>query len=115
MAVTADVLEAPKRTRSVIVPLSEFLAGRAQEIFDEVRDSGTKIVIDENDNAVCMLMAPQEYIRMSDREDNIKLRAVAEDRLKHLDMSKLIPAEDVYRELGITQEDIDGWEDVELE
>ena len=52
---------------------------------------------------------------MSDDYNEIALLAVAEDRLKHFDMSNLIPAEEVYKEFGITQEDIDSWENIELE
>ncbi|MBQ9596096.1 MAG: hypothetical protein IJR35_09580 [Synergistaceae bacterium] len=99
-----------------IVPLSLFSQGKAGEVFEEVRRSGTKLVVDErDDSAVCIIMKPEDYMRMSDDYEEIKLRAVAEDRLNNLDRSKFIPAEEVYKEFGITQEDLDSWEDVELE
>ncbi len=99
-----------------IVPLSLFNQGKAGEVFEEVRRSGTKLVIDDrDDSAVCIIMKPEDYMKMSDDYNEIALLAIAEDRLKHFDESKLIPAEEVYKEFGITQEDIDSWEDVELE
>ena len=57
-------------------------------------------------------MSPEEY---SDKFNEAILVGIAKERLNHFDPSKLIPAEEVYKELGITEEDIDGWEDVELE
>ena len=94
------------------VPLSVFNEGRAGEIFAEVRHSGTKLVINSDDSTACVLMSPEEY---SDKFNEAILVGIAKERLNHFDPSTLIPAEEVYKELGITEEDIDGWEDVELE
>lgn len=99
-----------------IVPLSMFSQGKAGEVFEEVRRSGTKLVVDErDDSAVCIIMKPEDYMRMSDDYEEIKLRAVAEDRWKNFDRSKLISQEEMNRRLGITPEDLEGWEDIELE
>ncbi|MBQ9596095.1 MAG: hypothetical protein IJR35_09575 [Synergistaceae bacterium] len=99
-----------------IVPLSLFNQGKAGEVFEEVRRSGTKLVIDDrDDSAVCIIMKPEDYMKMSDDYNEIALLAVAEDRLKHFDESKLISQEEMDRRLGITPEDLEGWEDVELE
>lgn len=105
------MLSGVKRT----VPLSAFDEGRARQIFAEVRHSGTKIVVNDDDSAECVLMSPEEYVKMSDDYNDVRLMAVAEDRLKHFDRSKLISAEDFYREFGITQEMIDAMPEVELE
>ena len=40
---------------------------------------------------------------------------LAHERMANFDRSKLIPAEEVYKELGITEEDLEGWEEVEIE
>ncbi|MBQ7220065.1 MAG: hypothetical protein IJS28_03700 [Synergistaceae bacterium] len=98
-----------------IIPLSSFGNGSAGEIFAEVKRSGTKLVVDDDDRAIGIVMTPEEYMKMSDDHDNIRLLAIAEDRLKHFDPSRLISAEELYKEFGITDEDIEGWEDVELE
>ena len=99
----------------VIVPFSEFREGKAGEIFAEVRREGTKIVIGDDDSAVCILMKPEDYMRISGDFYDIKTMSVAEDRWNHIDRSRIIPAEEVYKELGITDEDLEGWEDIELE
>ncbi|MBQ9595013.1 MAG: hypothetical protein IJR35_04070 [Synergistaceae bacterium] len=96
--------------------MSLFNQGRANELFDEVRRSGTKLVVnDDDDSAVCILMTPEDYMRMSDDYEDIKLRSVAEDRWKNFDKSKLISQEEMDRRLGITPEDLEGWENIELE
>lgn len=98
------------------IPLSAFKDERADEIFAEVRRSGTKIVVnDSDDSAECILMSPKDYLRMSDDYDDARLLAVAEDRLNHFDRSKLISQEEIDRMFGITPEDLEGWEDIELE
>ena len=99
----------------VTVPISAFREGRAWEIFSAVRREGTKLVVGDDDSAVCIIMKPEDYMRMSDDFYDIKTMAVAEDRWNHIDRSKIIPAEEVYRELGLTDEDLEGWEDIELE
>ena len=103
-------------TTSKTVPFSAFNEGKAGEIFAEVKRSGTKIVVnDSDDSAECILMSPEDYLKMSDDYDDARLLAVAEDRLSHFDLSKTIPAEEVYRKLGITHEEIDAMPEVELE
>lgn len=94
---------------STTVPFSAFDEGKARQIFAEVRRSGTKIVVNDDDSAECILMSPEEYLKMSDDYNDVRLMAVAEDRLK------LISQEDFDRMFGITHEDLEGWEDIELE
>ena len=98
-----------------IVPFSAFDEGKARQIFAEVRSSGTKIVVNDDDSAECILMSPEEYLKMSDDYNDVKLMAVAEDSLSRFDRSKLISQEDFDRMFGITPEDLEGWEDIELE
>lgn len=100
---------------NVTVPISAFREGKADEIFAEVNRSGTRLVVGDDDSPVCMIVPPETYIRMSGEFYDRGAMAVAGERLNHIDRSILIPAEEVYKELGITQEDIDSWEDVELE
>ena len=99
----------------VTVPVSAFREGKASEVFEEVRREGTRLVVGDDDSAVCIIMRPEDYVRMSGEFYDTKTMSVAEERFNHIDRSMLIPAEEVYKELGITQEDIDSWEDVELE
>ena len=96
------------------VPFSAFNEGKAGEIFDEVRRSGSCIVMN-GDEAECVLVPLNEYKLMTLSDDETRLIAIADERMSHFDMSRLIPAEEVYRKMGITQEELDAMEDVELE
>ena len=71
------------------VPISMFNNGMADEIFEEVRHSGTKVVM-KNDLPECVLMSPEDYVKMSDVYNDAKLLALAEERWKNFDRSRLI-------------------------
>ena len=96
------------------IPISVFDNGMAEEVFDEVRRSGTKVVM-KNDYAECILMSPEDYVKMSDEYNDFKLLTLALERLKNYDPSKLISEEEFDRMFGITEEDLEGYEDVELD
>lgn len=96
------------------IPFSMFKEGKAEEIFEEVKRSGSvKVMKDSKEE--CVIVSPDEYAMITADHDDIRLLAIAEERMKHFDRSKLISAEELYKELGITDEDLEGWEEVELE
>lgn len=101
-------------TTTKTVPFSAFNEGRAGEIFAEVRRSGPRIVMNGSE-AEGVIVPMDEYGLMTLDHDDIRLIAIADERMSHFDMSKTIPAEEVYRKLGITQEEIDAMPEVELE
>lgn len=96
------------------VPISLFNRGLAGKIFEEVKQAGAKVVM-KNNAAECVLMSPDEYIRLMDEVNDARLLAIAAERMAHFDPSAVISGEDVYRSLGITKEDIDVCGEVELE
>ena len=96
------------------VPISAFNKGLAGKIFEDVKRCGAKVVM-KNNTAECVLLSPEEYIRLVDEVNDAKLLSLAVERMEHADLSKAIPAADVYAELGISQKDIDGIEDVDIE
>ena len=97
-----------------IVPFSAFNEGRAGEIFAEVRRSGPRIVMNGNE-AEGVIVPMDEYGLMTLDHDDIRLIAIADERMSHFDMSKTITQEEMDRRLGITEADLEGWEDIELE
>ncbi len=101
-------------TTNKTVPFSAFNEGKAGEIFAEVRSSGPRIVMNGT-KAEGVIVPMDEYGLMTLDHDDIRLIAIADERMSHFDMSKTIPAEEVYRKLGITQEEIDAMPEVELE
>ena len=80
------------------ISISLFNRGLAGKIFEEVKQSGAKVVM-KNNAAECVLLAPDEYIRIMD----------------HYDPNTAISGEDLYKELGISKEDLDNFGEVDIE
>lgn len=96
------------------VPISQFNRGLAGKIFDDVRKNGPKVVM-KNNVAECVLMSPEEYVDLMDELEDMRLLALAEERWSHYDPDKLISMEEMEREFGITQEELDAIGEVEIE
>lgn len=69
----------------------------------------------KNNATKCVPISPDEYIRLTDEEIDSKLLSIATERMAHYDPDTAIPAEEVYRKLGITQEDVKNCGDVEID
>lgn len=102
------------RDCSVTIPLSLFEDSGAEKIFEEVQRTGPKVVIKDS-APECVLLSPEEYVRLVDKAEDAELLALAEERMAHYDPSKLISKEEIDREFGFTEEDLKGWEEVEFE
>ena len=96
------------------VPITHFNRGLAGKIFEEVKATGAKVVM-KNNAAECVLLSPDEYVRLMDEVNDARLLAIASERMANYDSSTLIPEEKVWERLGITQEDIDSIGEVEIE
>lgn len=96
------------------ISISLFNRGLAGKIFEEVKQTGAKVVM-KNNVAECVLMAPEEYIRLMDEVNDARLLTIANQRMAHFDPATAISGEDVYSSLGITREDIDNCGEVEFE
>ena len=96
------------------VSISLFNRGLAGKVFQEVRKSGAKIVI-KNNEPECVLLSPEEYVRLMDEVNDARLLEIAVARMQNYDPETTIPAEEVYKNLGITEEDLAGSDEVEIE
>lgn len=106
----ASVVSAIRNT----VPITQFNRGLAGQIFEDVKANGAKVVM-KNNVAECVLLSPDEYLRLMDELNDARLRALAAERMASLDPGQLIPGERVRERLGITQADLDGVGEVEFE
>ena len=115
-SLVAEVNTMPNITSAIrdTIPISLFNRGFAGKIFDEVKQVGAKVVM-KNNTAECVLMSPDEYIRLMDELNDARLLAIAAERMAHFDPATAIPGEEVYSSLGITREDIDACGEVEFE
>lgn len=106
----ADVSGALRST----VPISLFNRGLAGKVFEEVRQQGAKVVM-KNNAPECVLLSPEEYLRLIDEVNDAKLAALAAQRMQHFDADKAISAEEVYQKYGISDADLADFDEVEFE
>ena len=63
-----SVMSAIKNT----VPITQFNRGLAGKIFEEVKQTGAKVVM-KNNMAECVLLSPEEYVRLMDELNDARL------------------------------------------
>jgi len=106
-----------KKTMSVkgimdtIIPISRFNRGEANKIFEEVNDTGVKLVL-KNNIPACVLVQPERYEAMIEALEDYALYFEAEQRIKDAGKNDFLSKDEVYSELGITESDMN---DVEVE
>lgn len=96
------------------VPISAFNRGLAGKVFEDVKASGAKVVV-KNNIAECVLMSPEEYVSLMDEISDARLLALATERMARYEPGIAIPEEKILAELGISKEELSGYEEVELE
>lgn len=96
------------------VPISQFNRGLAGKIFSDVKKNGTKVVM-KNNEAEVVCVPPEQYVEMVDMLNDYELLTLALARLDRYDPATLIPEENVWERLGITDEDLDSVGEVEFE
>ena len=106
----ANVISAITNT----VPITQFNRGYAGKIFEEVKKSGAKVVM-KNNAAECILLSPDEYLKIMDELNDMRLLAIANQRILNSDSATWISDEEMNKRLGISEEDLKGFEEVEIE
>lgn len=94
-----------------IIPISVFNRGLAGKIFEDVKRSGAKVVV-KNNAPECVLLSPEEYVRIMDELNDARLLKLASERMEHYDPEKTISEETLLKDLGISPEDLNGFEGV---
>lgn len=87
---------------NAIIPISRFNKGEASKIFEEVIQTGIKIVV-KNNKPACVLLSPEEYQRMLDEMEDYALLKEALERLENHDPSSNITQEELLKKFNITQ------------
>lgn len=105
-----NVVSAINRT----VPISQFNRGLAGQIFSDVKKTGPKVVM-KNNEPEAVILPPNQYVELMDILNDYELLSIAVERMEHFDPSTLISEEEMDRELGITQEEFDSVGEVEFE
>ena len=55
-----------------------------------------------------------EYMDLPDEVNDVKLLALASDRMAKADFAAFVPAESFYKEFGITQDSLDKTDEVDI-
>lgn len=92
-----------------MVPISRFNKGEANKIFDEVNESGYKIVV-KNNKPACVLINPETYQEMIETIENYKLYVEAEKRMKNAADNDFISSDDALLDLGIKKDELNDIE-----
>ena len=69
----------------------------------------------KNNAVECVLMSPQEYVALMDEVNDARLLTIAAERVAAIKPDELIPEEEVNRRLGIAEDELDGFEETEIE
>lgn len=96
------------------ISISLFNRGLAGKIFEDVKQSGAKVVM-KNNTAECVLMSPEEYVKLMDEVNDARLLTLANTRMQNFDKDNLVSVEKLYGELGITPKDLETVGEVEFE
>ena len=96
------------------IPISLFNKGLAGKIFSDVRSCGAKVVM-KNNAPECVLISPDEYIKIMDEVNDARLLSIAAARMSSFDPSMLITQADVDAEFGFSPEDFSDIGEIEFE
>lgn len=107
MELTANIL-----TR--LVPITQFNRGQASRIFDRLHTEPELVVL-KNNQPSAIILAPEEYTRLAEIEENYMLLLEAAKRLAASGDKAAIPEADVMKHFGITDADLDEAEELEIE
>lgn len=102
-----------KNIMGSIIPITRFNRGEANKIFEEVSETGIKIVL-KNNVPVAVLVAPKQYDAMIEMLEDYALLVEAENRMKKAEAKGLVSYDQVKNDLGINDADLDDV-DVEIE
>ena len=96
------------------VSISQFNRGLAGQIFTDVKKTGPKVVM-KNNEAEVVLLPPDQYVALMDALNDYELLTLAMERLEHYDPSALISEDEMDHELEFTKEELDSVSEVEFE
>lgn len=97
-----------------LIPITQFNRGQASRIFDRLR-SEPELVVLKNNQPSAVILAPDEYTRLAEIEENYALLLEATRRLVANEGKTTIPDADVMKYLGIADADLEEVEDLEIE
>lgn len=96
-----------------LVPITQFNRGQASRIFDRLRTQKQLVVL-KNNQPAAVILSPKEYERLSEMEEDYTLLLEATQRLEKA-RNEAETMQDVMKELGITEDELEKAEDPAIE
>lgn len=96
------------------VSISQFSKGQATQVFDRLKTEPQLVVLKDN-VPVAILLSPDEFSRLAEIEENYHLLLLAQERLASNNPENARSEADVMKDFGISENDIETTEDVEIE
>ncbi len=93
-----------------LVPITLFNRGQASRIFERLHTESQLVVL-KNNQPEAVILSPEEYYRLTEIEENYTLLLEATERLAKADAATY-EMDDVMKQLGIQQNEVDNIEDV---
>lgn len=103
-----------KEISTKTVSISEFNRGLAGRIFDDVRQNGSKVVL-KNNAPECVLMSPEEYIKLMDELEDAKDIMLANKRMTSMNKDNIVSMEEFEKEFNINFDEIEEISEEEIE
>lgn len=97
-----------------LIPITQFNRGQASRIFDRLH-SEPELVVLKNNQPSAIILAPDEYKRLAEIEENYTLLLEATERLAANEGNSAISASDVLKHFGLTEADLEEVEEPEIE
>ena len=97
-----------------LVPISLFNKGQATKIFNRLKETKELFVL-KNNQPSAVILSPEEYVRLTEIEENYTLLLEATSRLEINGNNPGIPMETVMEDLGISADELEQLEDVDIE
>ena len=107
MAINMDTLRS-------LISISQFSKGQATQVFERLKNEPQLVVL-KNNVPAAILLSPDEFSRLSEIEENYRLMLLAQERLADGNARNARGEAQVMDELGVTEDDIDAAEDVDIE
>lgn len=107
MAISAGLLQS-------LVPISQFNKGQAAKIFDRLHSEKELIVL-KNNQPSAIILSPEEYMRLTEIEEDYFLLLEANKRLDENGNNKTVSFDSVMSNLEISEEELSDMEDVAIE
>lgn len=103
-----------KQISNRTVSISDFNRGLAGRIFDDVKSTGSKVVL-KNNTPECVLLSPEEYSRLMDEVEDARDLMLAKSRLESMNEIEVISKEDIEQAFKINFDDIEPLSEDEFE